>query len=248
MCVWTGGTRGYTWEFLVGSAARFSKSWPCLRPKKKSFFTPVSDVARKEIMALIVSLEQQQKRFLKSHYEFEFFSFFLIHLILKRYVRSYAPSFDPLKTIWFHADLNEQSLYPFLDQNSAKPLPFGVAHTYVAYIREYPSWGSNGKLTEKVGERFNLRDQWWWRVTYDVIQHRLRNFPLLLISCMLFHVDRPFYTHNIFGFTLKSRCWLLSVKSNLHVRPPPISDHQDPAKHKTIPSQIPIIRISRKRF
>ena len=53
-------------------------------------------------------------------------------------------------------DPDGQSLYPFSDQNNAKPLPFGVAHTYVAYIREYPLGESNGMLTEKVGERFNL--------------------------------------------------------------------------------------------
>ena len=56
-------------------------------------------------------------------------------------------------------DPNEQSLYPFSDQNNAKRLPFGVANTYVA-IREFPLGGSNGLLTEKVGEPLNLTDQW----------------------------------------------------------------------------------------
>ena len=28
--------------------------------------------------------------------------------------------------------------YPFPDQNGAKTLPGGAAHTYMAYIREYP--------------------------------------------------------------------------------------------------------------
>ena len=27
-------------------------------------------------------------------------------------------------------------VYPFSDQNGAKTLPFGAAHTYIAYIRE----------------------------------------------------------------------------------------------------------------
>ena len=35
-------------------------------------------------------------------------------------------------------DQNRQSVYPFSDQNSAKTLPGGAAHTYIAYIREYP--------------------------------------------------------------------------------------------------------------
>ena len=34
-------------------------------------------------------------------------------------------------------DQNGQSLYPSSDQNGAKTLPFGAAHTYMAYIREY---------------------------------------------------------------------------------------------------------------
>ena len=67
--------------------------------KKKNFFTPVSDLASKEIMSSIVRLEQQQKRFRKMHYEFAFFSFFLIHLIWKRYIRSYTVSLFPSKTI-----------------------------------------------------------------------------------------------------------------------------------------------------
>ena len=34
-------------------------------------------------------------------------------------------------------DQNGQSLYPSSDQNAAKTLPFGAAHTYMAYIRDY---------------------------------------------------------------------------------------------------------------
>ena len=131
----------------------------------------------------ILYLEQQQKRNSDSS-----LSFLFIWNWNDTYVHTLPLSLEN----YLIPDLNGQSLYPFLDQNSAKPLPFGAAHTYVTYIREYPSGGSNGMLTEKVGESFILTDQWWWRVTYDVIQHKLRNFPLLLISCVLFHVDRPF--------------------------------------------------------
>ena len=34
-----------------------------------------------------------------------------------------------------------QSVYPFSDQNGAKALPDGAAHTYMAYVKEYPSRG-----------------------------------------------------------------------------------------------------------
>ena len=33
---------------------------------------------------------------------------------------------------------NGQSLYPFSDQKGAKTLPFGEAHTYMAFMRQYP--------------------------------------------------------------------------------------------------------------
>jgi len=37
---------------------------------------------------------------------------------------------------------NGQNQYPIYDQNGWKTLPFGAAHTYLAHIREYPSWPS----------------------------------------------------------------------------------------------------------
>ena len=42
-------------------------------------------------------------------------------------------------------DQNGQSVYPFSDQNGRKTLPHGAAHTYIAYIREYPP--PPGRLT-----------------------------------------------------------------------------------------------------
>ena len=33
---------------------------------------------------------------------------------------------------------NGQSLYPFSDQKDPKTISFGAAHTYMAYIRQYP--------------------------------------------------------------------------------------------------------------
>ena len=63
---------------------------------------------------------------LQIHFKFAFFSFFLTLLQLKREIRS-CTSVVPSKTI------------PAIsDQNSAKTLPDGATHTYIAYIREYP--------------------------------------------------------------------------------------------------------------
>ena len=55
-------------------------------------------------MLLLLRLERQQKRFLKIHFEFAYYSFLLIHLELKRQTRSYTPVFP-------------QKPYPIPDQN-----------------------------------------------------------------------------------------------------------------------------------
>ena len=49
-------------------------------------------------MSSLLRLEQQQKIFLKIHFELAYFSFFLTHLELKQQIRSYNPV-APLKTI-----------------------------------------------------------------------------------------------------------------------------------------------------
>ena len=41
--------------------------------------------------SFILRLEHQQKRFLKIHFESAYFSFFLTHVELKQYIRSYIP-------------------------------------------------------------------------------------------------------------------------------------------------------------
>ena len=87
-------------------------------------------------MLLLHRLERQIKDFSKPNSNsyitilflifFFFLSFFLsIHLELKRQIRSCTGQ-------------NEENIYPFSDQNGAKPIPFGAAHIYMAYIREYP--------------------------------------------------------------------------------------------------------------
>ena len=42
------------------------------------------------------------------------------------------------------------SLYPFSDQNAAKTLPFGAAHTCMAYIREYLPGCSRGLVVDTI--------------------------------------------------------------------------------------------------
>ena len=40
------------------------------------------------------------------------------------------------------SDQNSQNPYPISDQKGSKTIPFGAAHTNIAYIREYPPMGA----------------------------------------------------------------------------------------------------------
>ena len=84
-------------------------------------------------------LRTPTEKFLKILFEFAYYSFFLIHLELKRQIRPCTPEF-PRKP-YANLDKKRQSLCPFSNQNRAKTIPFGVAHTYKANIREYPPLG-----------------------------------------------------------------------------------------------------------
>ena len=89
------------------------------------------------LVASLLRLERQQKRFLKIHFELAHFSFFLIHSELIRWINTFihTRSFLENHTI---------SVYPCSDQNGAKTLrgggglPDGAAHNNMAYIREHP--------------------------------------------------------------------------------------------------------------
>ena len=72
-----------------------------------------------------IMLERQQRVF-KIRFEFAYYFFFFIHSELKLPIRSYSPS----NTIYTRFQ-TETAPKPY-------PLPFGAAHTYMAYISEYP--------------------------------------------------------------------------------------------------------------
>ena len=88
------------------------------------------------------------KRFLKIHFEFAYYTFFLIQLEFwndehidtpPQFLRKPYPIPDQNEqSVYPIPDQNEQSVYPFSDQNRAKTLPDGAAHAYTASIREYP--------------------------------------------------------------------------------------------------------------
>ena len=110
-----GGTPGDSWW---GWAALFFNSWPYFRKKKVIF------------QAFFQSWP------LVRNYVKEFanisFSFLCFNLELKRQIRAYTAFFFPRKPHPI-TNQNEQSVYPFLDQNSAKTISFGLAHANLAY-------------------------------------------------------------------------------------------------------------------
>ena len=119
---------GYTWEFVVGQCRHVLQCLTLFHTKNVIFHIrfqtpplksiPILRPGLYEIMSSLLRLEQQQKRFLKIHFEFAYLSLFRIETIaLPQFPRKPNPI----------PDQNEQSLYPFSDQNCAKSLLFGEA-------------------------------------------------------------------------------------------------------------------------
>ena len=54
-------------------------------------------------------------------------------------------------------DQSGQSVYPFSDQNGAKPLPDGAAHIYMAYIGKYPPPRGGLEITLRIMCSVNIR-------------------------------------------------------------------------------------------
>ena len=87
------------------------------------------------------------KKNIQIHFEFAYFSFFPYSFGMET-INTFIHSVVSSKTIpdsrpngqsaYPFSDQHGQSVYPFSDQNSAKTLPDGAVHTYIAYIREYP--------------------------------------------------------------------------------------------------------------
>ena len=79
------GTSGNSWW---GCAAQFSKSWPYFRRKNVIFHIHSQTWPLRKLCPplLLTAVDQNtnKKLFLKIHFEFAYFSFFLIHLELKR--------------------------------------------------------------------------------------------------------------------------------------------------------------------
>ena len=75
--------------------------------------------------------------------DFCHFYFVLIHLELDKYVHT-LPQFP--RKLYPIPDQNGQSVYrPVFRPKGRKTPPIGVAHTYIAYIKEYPGGLGEGR-------------------------------------------------------------------------------------------------------
>ena len=115
-----GGIPGNSWW---GCAARFSKSTPYFRPKNVNNHTRFQAWPLRNYVIISSIKTGTIKRCIKIHFEVAYFSFFLTHLELKRWIRPYPPVV-PSKII------------PDSRPNWANSVPKSGTY-YMAYVREF---------------------------------------------------------------------------------------------------------------
>ena len=125
----------YFWEFLVGVCRPVLQILTLFQTKKCHFSHSFSDLASKKLCSplLLTALDQNtnKKLFLKIHFEFAHFSFFLIHLELKWWIRSYTPVVST-KTIP-NSRPKRHKIIPF----GAYPSPGFYFHTQLSYTPDH---------------------------------------------------------------------------------------------------------------
>ena len=187
---------GYSWEFLVGCVVRFFKSWPNFRPKNVIFHTRCQTRTLKsilvfrpglkaDIMLSLLRLERKQTNSSKS-FRIRIFLFLSYSFEIET-INTFIHSRSSLENHKPNPDQNEQSVYPFSDQNGARTLPDGAAHTYIAYIREYPT--PRVKITVK--DKFCFYHNQTVDILFVLVSSRKGSrtelkFPLPLVTLILY--------------------------------------------------------------
>ena len=83
------------------------------------------------------------------------------------------------------------SVYPFSDQNGGKTLPDGAAHSFMAYIREYPPPGQkHRKFSGSACSRIPLELRRLFRKSVSVYPRSASDIPVFLVIEIL--KDSPF--------------------------------------------------------
>ena len=135
------GEGGYSSEFLVGVCRPVLQILTRFQTKKRTFPLPFLDLAlRQKLCYHYVAVGAQTKNY-SNPFQIRIFLFLSYSFGIET-INTFIHSVVPSKTIPdSRPKCIPQSVYPFLDQNGAKTLPDGAAHTYMAYIREYPPPG-----------------------------------------------------------------------------------------------------------
>ena len=155
--MWTGpkaanlGRGGGTpWNYWWGCAAQFSKSRPHFGPKNVIFHSRFQTWPLR-IVSSLLRLEEEQKRFLKYHSQFVYFFFFLPHLELKRWIRSYTTTSSLENHTWFHTQMGKV-FTRFQTKRVQKPYPLG-RHIHIWLLwGNIPPPGAAEHMLEPVGK------------------------------------------------------------------------------------------------
>jgi len=130
------GGRGNSWEFLLGVCCLVLQILTLFQTKKCNFPYPFSDL--EEVIkqhSCSLRSEHQHKDFLKAISNSHIMGSFLIHLEpltdMFKHHRSSLENYTQFQT-------KMGKVYTcFQTKNGTKAIPFGAAHIYMAYIREY---------------------------------------------------------------------------------------------------------------
>ena len=104
----------------------------------------------------LLRLEQEQKRSLQIHFEFAYFSFFLTHLELKQWIRSYTPTSSLENHTRFQTQMGK--VYTrFFRPTAQKPFPSGL-HIHIRLIQgsappDLKSLTSEGRAVRNVSDQ-----------------------------------------------------------------------------------------------
>ena len=138
--------RGYSSEFSVGVCRPVPQILTQFQTKICHFPHPFSDLASKSqypfsdlcctVIELRIANKSQELVKFSSNDIFWTLLFLYYSFGIKKtntFIRSRGSLENHTRFKTMH---NGQNLYPFSDQNGSKPIPFGAAHTYIAYIGE----------------------------------------------------------------------------------------------------------------
>ena len=131
---------------LVGAVPSSSSNPDPISDQKMLFSTPVSDLAFRDKLYYHYSDWSANKNNYSDPFEIRIFLFLSYSLGIET-INTFIHTVVPSKTIRDSRPKWAKCI-PVSDQNGAKTLPDREAHTYIAYMREYPPSPPSGKISK----------------------------------------------------------------------------------------------------